>query len=259
MNPNLGQLAEWARGAGKILRSGYGKRHQINHKGRIDLVTEMDHLSEEYLLGLVRSNFPGHSIESEESGLHTGLDETRWYIDPLDGTTNYAHHIPVFCVSIAFAVGGRVQMGVVYDPMRDECFTAERGKGAFVNGTQLSVSTTGEFSHSLLATGFPYDIGSGGQDNLEQYAHFARLTQGVRRMGAAALDLCYVAAGRYDGYWELAVRPWDVAAGALLIEEAGGRVTKADGDPDYLIPPCTIASGNPLIYQKLLQDLRELA
>lgn len=259
MKPDIGQLVEWARGAGAILREGYGKQHQINHKGRIDLVTEMDHRSEEYLLGMVREHFPGHSIESEESGLHAGLDEARWYIDPLDGTTNYAHDIPMFCVSIAFAQAGRSQMGVVYDPMRDECFTVERGKGAYLNGSQIRVSSVADLSHSLLTTGFPYDIGNGAPDNLKQYAYFAHRTQGVRRMGSAALDLCYVAAGRFDGYWELTVRPWDLAAGALLVEEAGGRVSKTDGDPDYLKPPFTILAGSQPVYEQILKGLQALA
>ncbi len=258
MQPNIEMLEEWARSAGEILRAGYGKRHEINRKGRIDLVTEIDKRSEDYLLGMVRSHFPDHSIEAEESGVFAGLDEARWYIDPLDGTTNYAHDIPIFCVSIAFAQNGRVQLGVVYDPMRDECFRAERGKGATLNGSPISVSSITELSHSLLASGFPYDIASGKNDNLEQYAHFTRLTQGVRRSGSAALDLCYVAAGRCDGYWELAVESWDLAAGALIVEEAGGRITRADGEPNYLLPPHSLLSGNPAIYERILQDLRKL-
>jgi len=258
MQPTLDLLVEMARGAGAILRHGYGKQHQISRKGRIDLVTEMDHLSEAYLLEAVRSRFPSHSIDSEESGQFSGTEHACWYIDPLDGTTNYAHGIPVFSVSIAFSVGGSVRIGVVYDPMRDECFTAERGKGAHLNGEPIHVSEITEFSHSLLVTGFPYEVAPGGSDNLTHFAHFTRLSQGVRRFGSAAIDMCYVAAGRFDGYWELTIRPWDIAAGALIVEEAGGCATRINGDDRYLEPPYTVLAGNPTIHAMLLSELQNI-
>jgi myo-inositol-1(or 4)-monophosphatase len=259
MDPSLDFLVEMARGAGAILREGYGKAHTIQRKGRIDLVTEMDHRSEAYLIEAIRSRFPGHTIDSEESGLITGAEQALWLIDPLDGTTNYAHDIPQFSVSIAFASAGVVQLGVVYDPMRDDCFTAARGQGAFHNGVPLHVSDTSEFSRSLLVTGFPYEPGPNGEDNIAHFAHFTRLTQGVRRFGSAALDLCYVAAGRFDGYWELTIKAWDIAAGALMVEEAGGKVTKISGDARYLEAPHTILAGNPMIYKKLLKEMAALA
>jgi myo-inositol-1(or 4)-monophosphatase len=258
MQPSLDLLVQWAAGAGQILRDGYGKQHIINRKGRIDLVTEMDHQSEAYLLEQIRARFPSHTIDSEESGRMDGAEESCWYIDPLDGTTNYAHNIPIFSVSIAYARAGQVQMGVVYDPMRDECFTAERGKGAFCNGQQLTVSNASELSRALLVTGFPYEVAPGGQDNLAQYAHFSRLSEGVRRLGSAAIDLCYVAAGRFDGYWELTLRAWDLAAGALIVEEAGGRVSKVDGSVQYLYPPHSIVAGTPVVYEQMLRDLQKL-
>lgn len=258
MEPTLDFLIEMARDAGAILREGYGKQHQISRKGRIDLVTEMDHLSEAYLLEAVRSRFPDHSIDSEESGKMDGNEHALWFIDPLDGTTNYAHGIPVFSVSIAYSTGGRVQLGVVYDPMRDECFSAERGKGASLNGSRLHVSEIAELSSSLLVTGFPYEVSPGGSDNLAHFTHFTRLTQGVRRFGSAAIDLCYVAAGRFDGYWELTIRPWDIAAGALIVEEAGGIATRINGDDRYLEPPYTILAGNPTIHGLLLQEMKKL-
>lgn len=258
MEPSLDILETWARAAGAILREGYGKQHEISRKGRIDLVTEMDRLSEAYLLEQVRGMFPQHTIDSEESGLLPGQDHAVWYIDPLDGTTNYAHSLPIFSVSIAFAEAGQLKVGVVYDPMRDECFTAERGKGARLNGLPIHVSETAEFTQSLLVTGFPYDIAPGKPDNLAHYAHFTRLTQGVRRLGSAALDLCYVASGRFDGYWELTLKPWDLAAGALILEEAGGQVSRAHGEADYLQPPFSILAGNPVIYNLMLGEMQKL-
>jgi myo-inositol-1(or 4)-monophosphatase len=253
MEPELNQLIDWARHAGGILREGYGKRHQINHKGRIDLTTEADHASEAYLLEQIRAHFPGHTIETEESGLLSGADEKCWYVDPLDGTTNYAHSVPAFCVSLAYAVGGKMKLGVVYEPMRDETFSAAHGEGAWLNGKPVHVSETEEMVHSLLATGFPYDRYSDTRSNLAAFEYFTRASQGVRRFGAAAIDLCYVAAGRYEGYWEQTLHSWDIAAGALIVEEAGGVVTRLRGEADYLRPPCQVLAGNPAIHALLMQ------
>ena len=177
--------------------------------------------------------FPGHQIVSEEVGLVPGSAADQWYVDPLDGTVNYAHGIPIFSVSIAYARDGVVTLGVVYDPMQDELFAAERGQGAWCNGRRLQVSQVTDFQHSLLVTGFPYDAWTTQHDNLENFGRFARITQGVRRLGSAALDLCYVAAGRFDGYWELSLNPWDLAAGALIALEAGAVVTNLDGAKGY--------------------------
>ena len=181
----------------------------------------------------------------------------QWYVDPLDGTVNYAHGIPVFSVSIAYAHDGVVTLGVVYDPMRDELFAAERGRGARLNGRSLHCSQVTDLQHSLLTTGFPYDAWSTPRNNLEYYGRFVKRTQGVRRMGSAALDLCYVGAGRLDGYWELSIEPWDVAAGGLVASEAGATVSNMAGRPDYLTPPCSILAAPPGLYQKMKAVLDE--
>lgn len=257
MEPTLAYLERLAREAGAILRAGYEKEHQVNFKGVIDLVTEVDHESEAYLLGEVRRDFPGHHIFSEESGVIQGSDEHIWYIDPLDGTVNYAHNIPIFCVSIAYASGGTMKLGAVYDPLRDELFTAERGRGAFLNGRRLHVSSVTELQKSLLVTGFPYDAWNTEQDNFANFIRFGKLTQGVRRFGSAALDLCYVGAGRFDGFWELALKPWDVAAGGLVCEEAGARVTNVAGGADYISLPQSVVSAAPGIHARMLDELRK--
>lgn len=256
MQPTLSYLEGLARKSGEILRAGYDKEHQVGYKGVIDLVTEVDHQSEAFLLGEVQKDFPGHHIFSEESGIIQGSDEDIWYIDPLDGTVNYAHHIPIFCVSIAYASNGILVLGAVYDPMRDEMFTAERGHGAFLNGQPIHVSVASELQRSLLVTGFPYNAWDTPQDNFANFVKFAKLTQGVRRLGSAALDLCYVAAGRFDGFWEIALNPWDVAAGGLICEEAGARVTNIGGEADYLSPPQSVIACTPGIHARMLDELR---
>ena len=255
MGPTLSEIERLAREAGDILRDGYSKEHQVNYKGVIDLVTEVDHQSEAFLLGEVRKQFPDHHILAEESGIIQGSDEHIWYIDPLDGTVNYAHHIPIFCVSIAYAFGGGLQLGAIYDPMRDEMFSAERGRGALLNGKALHVSSVTELQKSLLVTGFPYDAWYTEQDNFANFVHFSKLTQGVRRLGSAALDLCYVAAGRFEGFWELSLKPWDVAAGGLICKEAGGWVTNVNGQDDFISPPQSVVACTPGIHERVLQEL----
>lgn len=256
MQPTLAYLENLARQAGGILRAGYNKDHQVGYKGVIDLVTEVDHESEAYLLGEVRRDFPSHHIFSEESGVIQGNEEHVWYIDPLDGTVNYAHHVPIFCVSIGYAHQGQLTLGAVYDPLRDELFTAQRGKGAYLNGARLSASAAAELQRSLLVTGFPYDTWNTPQDNFANFVKFAKLTQGVRRLGSAALDLCYVGAGRFDGFWELSLKPWDVAAGGLVCEEAGATVTNMQGEADYISPPQSILAAAPGIHARMLDELR---
>lgn len=257
MKPTLSYLESLARGAGAILREGYNKEHQVNYKGVIDLVTEADHQSETFLLGEVQRDFPGHHIFSEETGVIHGNDEHIWYIDPLDGTVNYAHHVPIFSVSIAYASRGRVDLGVVYDPLRDEMFAAERGKGASLNGKPIRVSSAETLQKSLLVTGFPYDAWNTEHDNFANFVRFAKMTQGVRRLGSAALDLCYVAGGRFDGFWELALKPWDVAAGGLICEEAGALVTNVSGGEDYISPPQSILAATPGIHAQMLRELQK--
>ena len=257
MPPTLQDLEILAKQAGVILKNGYGRRHQIASKSHaIDLVTETDRRSEEFLLESIRRRWADHTIVAEESGEHSG-NASLWYIDPLDGTVNFAHGVPIFSVSIAYAENGEVQLGVVYNPMSDECFCARRGEGAFLNGRRLHVSETAELANSLLVTGFPYDIWENPDNNLDNFARFAVRTQGVRRLGSAALDLCFVAAGRFDGYWELRLKPWDVAAGGLIAAEAGAVVTNLHGGEDYLSPPQSILAANPALHPQMLAVLHD--
>jgi myo-inositol-1(or 4)-monophosphatase len=255
ISPTLSDLEILARGAGQILRAGYGKRHQIDLKGEIDLVTEIDREAETYLLSAIQNRFPDHTIYSEESGLLPGHDSQVWYIDPLDGTVNYAHGVPIFSVSIAYAENGKVILGAVFDPMQNEFFSAERGKGAWVNGKSIRVSNTKDLNSSLLVTGFPYDIRTNPNTNLDHYANLSFLSQGVRRFGSAAIDLAYVASGRLDGFWEISIHTWDIAAGALMVEEAGGIVTDMRGGPEYLKAPPTIIATNARIHSEMVAAL----
>ena len=255
MQPTVSYIENLARQAGAILRAGYNKEHQVGYKGVIDLVTEIDHQSEKFLLGELQKDFPDHHIFSEESGVIQGNSDHIWYIDPLDGTVNYAHHIPIFCVSIAYASNSDLTLGAVYDPMRDEMFLAQRGQGTQLNGKSLHVSSVTELQRSLLVTGFPYNAWDTPQDNFGNFVRFGKLTQGVRRLGSAALDLCYVAAGRFDGFWEMSLHPWDVAAGGLICEEAGARVTDIHGGPDYISSPQSVLASTPGIYHLMLDEL----
>jgi myo-inositol-1(or 4)-monophosphatase len=257
MQPTVSYIENLARQAGVILRTGYSKEHEVNYKGVIDLVTEVDHQSEAFLLGEVQKDFPDHHIFSEESGVIQGNDEHIWYIDPLDGTVNYAHHVPLFSVSIAYAHLGVLTLGAVYDPMREEMFLAERGNGATLNGKPLRASSTTDLQRSLLVTGFPYDAWNTEQDNFANFVRFAKLSQGVRRLGSAALDLCYVASGRFDGFWELALKPWDVAAGGLICEEAGAHITNVNGENDYISPPQSVIAATPGIHARMLEELHK--
>ncbi len=256
MPPQLSDLERLARHAGEILRLGYEQEHQVSYKGVIDLVTEVDKQSEDYLLGEIKRLFPGHQIVSEEAGLISGHGGDEWLVDPLDGTVNYAHGIPVFSVSIAYVCEGQVRLGVVYDPMRDELFGAQRGQGSWLNGKPLHVSSAQELQRSLLVTGFPYDAWSNPKNNLDQFATFSKKSQGVRRLGSAAIDLCYVAAGRFDGYWELSLKPWDMAAGSLIATEAGAFVTTIQGTADILTPPCSLIASTPAIHPLMLELLQ---
>lgn len=255
MPPTLDVLEELARAAGEILRAGYERDLQVDYKGDIDPVTEVDRRSEAYLVGEIRRRFPAARFLAEESGAGGSGDDGLWYIDPLDGTVNYAHGVPIFSVSLAYAPAAEVTLGVVYDPMRDELFRAERGRGAWLNGRRLKVSSQTDLRRSLLVTGFPYDILETPRNNFDHFAHLARLTQGVRRLGSAALDLCYVAAGRFDGYWELKLSPWDLAAGGLIAAEAGALVTDLEGGPDYLAA-CSVLAAPPALHPHILTALR---
>jgi myo-inositol-1(or 4)-monophosphatase len=249
---------ELARAAGDLLRSELRGPRRIAFKGSpTNLVTEMDARAEALIVDRLLGVFPDDAILAEERGAQAGRSGRRWIIDPLDGTTNYAHGLPLFAVSIALEVGGRVQLGVVYDPSQRELFVAERGAGAFCNDVRLTVSPATTLDASLLATGFPYDIRVKDDNNLREYAAFAVRTRGVRRLGSAVLYLAWLAAGRFDGYWELRLGPWDVAAGGLMVEEAGGRLTAITGGPLDLEAPTVIAS-NGRIHDAMLAVLREI-
>jgi myo-inositol-1(or 4)-monophosphatase len=243
-----------ARDAGALLRDRLGTRIDIGHKGSINLVTDVDLASEKLIREAISTYYPRHEILAEEGGLTESASEYRWIVDPLDGTTNYAHGYPVFCVSIGLEHKGEMIIGVVYDPMRDEMFTAERGAGAALNNRPVRVSKTEDLMQSILSTGFPYDIKTSTLTNLNHWANFAMNAQALRRDGAAALDLCYVACGRFDGFWELNLSPWDTAAGALIVAEAGGRITDFAGGPFSNYKPEIVAS-NGLIHERMIEVL----
>ena len=256
MLPTQKDIVDLARQAGAILRSGFRSNIAVTSKEQdIDLVTEMDARSEAFLLSWVQERFPDHHIVTEESGEHGRNGRYSWIMDPLDGTVNYAHGIPIYSVSLAFAVDGKIQIGVVYDPMQDECFAAEKGKGATVNGVPLTPSKVDSLRKSLLVTGFPYDIWTNPVNNLEHHARFAVQTQGVRRLGSAALDICYVAAGRFDGFWELRLKIWDIAAASLIAEEAGVKVSQVDGSDEYLVYIPSLLVANPALHSQMLTVL----
>ena len=256
IDERMGLAIDLARRAGALLRDGFGHAADIRHKGVIDLVTEFDLRSERLIVDGIREAFPQDAWLAEEGGLR-GSGEARWLIDPLDGTVNFAHGVPIFAVSIAVVQAGEPVLGVIYDPLRDELFQASTGSGAFLNGDRLAVAPTVDLNESLLVTGFAYDIRTADEDNLDHYAAFALRSQGVRRLGSASLDLAYVAAGRFDGYWELSVEAWDVAAGVVLVREAGGLATRVDGGSDILGPPISVVAANARLHAEMMGVLRK--
>jgi len=217
-----------AREAGRVLREGFGQRHSIKYKGEVDIVTEVDGQAERVIEEVLLGAFPAYGMLAEEGGALAGEADARWIVDPLDGTTNYAHGLPIFCVSIAREKRGEVILGLVHDPIREETYVAERGKGASLNDEPLRVSDTDEPSQALIATGLPYDRNKM-PEVLDLFGRFAAHTRGMRMLGSTALDLCYVAAGKLDGYYERGIWAWDIAAGSLILEEAGGKVTNYRG------------------------------
>lgn len=238
-----------ARDAGAILIDRLGRALQVSNKGDIDLVTEADLASEKLIIERIKSHYPRHAILAEESGPTAGVEaergtsEWKWIIDPLDGTTNYAHGYPCFCVSIALERAGAIEVAVVYDPTRNEMFAAERGQGTNLNGRRVRVSTVDDLNSAMLCTGFPYNVRE--RPNFaREFANFTMAAQAVRRDGSAAIGLAYVACGRFDGFWEDGLKAWDVAAGVLLIEEAGGRVSDFNGGPlDIFTPKVLVSNG----------------
>lgn len=241
--------------AGKLLMEKLDQSVSVQYKGDINLVTEADKGSEKMIMEAIRQNFPDHGILSEESPAVAGSSAMRWIIDPLDGTTNYAHGYPVFCISIALEKDGTVILGVVHDPTRRDTFVAVRGEGAYLNEKKMAVSQTASLTRSLLATGFPYDIRESAENNLDYFNMMAREAQAIRRAGAAALDIAYLAAGRFDGFWELKLQPWDTAAASLLVEEAGGKITDIAGASWNLLSPNILVS-NGRIHEQMMEVFR---
>ncbi len=237
-----------AREAGAFLLEGLGNVRSIERKGGQmgNLVSEIDKGSEALIIRSIHAKHPGHDVLAEESGAHGSSSDYRWIIDPLDGTTNFLHGVPIFSVTIAVEFKGTLVAGVTFDPNRDELFTAERGAGAFLNGRKIQVTSASTLIESLMVTGFPYDLAERQDRPLEHFNNFALAAQGIRRLGSAALDLAYVAAGRFDGYWEVSLNPWDVAAGALIVEEAGGKVSNLEGGPLDISRPQIIATNGKI-------------
>lgn len=254
MNKYIRFAKETAYAAGQMLLKGASRNIRIDHKGAVNLVTEMDLKSEKMIHSAIRREFASHSILAEETHSEDTGSRYRWIVDPLDGTTNYAHRYPIWCVSIGIERDGEIVGGVIYNPNLDEMFYGWRGKGSFLNGKRLHVSRETRLSHALLVTGFPYDIRESDVDNLDNFARFYKVCQSVRRGGSAALDLAYVAAGRFDGFWELKLSPWDTAAGKLLVEEAGGHVTDFSGS-EFDIFSKEIVCANKRLHKQMLEVL----
>jgi myo-inositol-1(or 4)-monophosphatase len=247
--------AEAALKAGALQKERYGRPLDVRLKGEIDLVTDVDRACEDAIVALLRARFPTHDIVTEETHIEATGASHVWFVDPLDGTTNYAHGYPFFCASVALAREGELIAGAVYDPLKDELFTAERGAGAHCNGRRLHVSAAGDLLRSLLVTGFPYDLRDDLQHKLRLFQRFMGQARAIRRDGAAALDLAYLAAGRVDGFWEEKLQPWDMAAGVLMVEEAGGRTSRFDGSPLALRADEVLAS-NGVLHDLMLDVLR---
>lgn len=245
--------------AGEVLKRGFGSTFNIESKeGRHNLVTEYDKKVEELLVEYIRSHFPEHSFLCEEQGARGENPESiLWIIDPLDGTVNFAHNIPMFCTSIAATYKNEVIAGAVYQPITDELFVAEKDNGAYLNGSKISVSKTELLDHAILATGFPYNVHENPHHCIELFSKFAKMGTPLRRIGSAALDICYVASGRFDAFWEVSLHPWDFAAGKLILEEAGGRMTDFNNKAFRELKEGTVAVSNGLLHEQITTHLEE--
>lgn len=247
-----------ARESGKIQREYYRKRFSIRFKGDINLVTDVDIACQERIVSLIEKEFPGDEVIAEEKDNTFDGTKNRWIIDPLDGTTNYAHGYPFFCTSVAYEVAGDIVAGAVYNPVFDELFYGTKGEGAFFHNEKLSVSGIDRLKASLLSTGFPYDLPTNPSNNIGHFINFLHHAQAVRRDGSAALNLCYVACGRFEGHWELRLNPWDMAAGDLIVREAGGVVTNIAGGPfSIYASDAGIVATNGLVHRQMIDVLRE--
>jgi len=253
--------AEMAREAGAIVRSGWGRVHEPERKGRIDLVTDYDRRSEKLLLDRIAQRFPGDAVLAEESGTHSARGAksgVRWVIDPLDGTTNFAHNYPFFAVSVGVEIDGELAAGAVFDPVREELFAAARGHGATLNATPIHVSAIERVEDALLVTGFPYDVREHPERVIPAFEAFLTRAQGIRRDGSAALNCCYVACGRFDGFWEPTLSAWDTSAGTVIVREAGGRVTDYTGSA-FVPGRTSILATNARVHDAMMRVLAEIA
>lgn len=257
MEPKLEQVVSWVKEAAVMARQMRQENLQVHHKSKADLVTEADTAIEAFLIDKIHTNFPNHSIKAEESGQHDGDQVHEWFIDPIDGTLNYAHGLPQYAISVAYARKGELKLGVIANPPMQEYFYAEAGKGSWLNGKPIRVSETRELIDSMLITGFRYHLLDTPRSNLNNFIRLSHEVQAVRRLGSAALDLAYVACGRVEGFWEIDLSPWDVAAGILLIREAGGIVSPLHGKGHLLKGSVDILAANPVIFPKLQAILDE--
>jgi myo-inositol-1(or 4)-monophosphatase len=248
---------EAAKDAGKFLKQSVGKFRELERKQgeERNLVTEIDKRAEQQIIETIKKRYPHHDFLGEESGSHNTRSEYKWIIDPLDGTTNFTHGLPIFCTTIGLEYKGEVILGVTYDPNFDELFVAEKGKGARLNNRSIRVSKTGRLMESLIITGFPYDIKDNPFNAVEHFSNMLMASQAVRRLGSAAIDLAYVACGRFDGFWEVSLNPWDMAAGILLVEESGGKFTNFRGYPSNIYCPNVLAT-NGLIHNQMVEVLK---
>jgi myo-inositol-1(or 4)-monophosphatase len=257
MEPMLNVAFNAVRHASKMILKKYDRIDNLNimSKGHNDLVTEVDKSAERIIVDTLKETYPEHSFMGEEYGLSEGDPNHQWIIDPLDGTTNFIHGVPHFCISVAYKRDQKLEHGLIYDPIRQELFTATRGKGAQLNDKRIRVSTCDQLSQALIGTGFPFKQQDAFDQYLRTFAHLFPKTGGIRRAGAAALDLAYVAAGRFDGFWELSLKPWDIAAGVLMIQEAGGLVSDMHGSNDFM-ESGNIIAGNTKIFKAMLQTIK---
>lgn len=252
----LDKVIEISKIAGEIIREGFRKNFSIEYKTNLsNLVTEIDKKSEETIIDFVKKEFPTHSVLAEETGSHKAGSEYLWVIDPLDGTSNFAHGLPIFAVSIGVQKNGKTICGVVYDVMRDEIYSAEKGSGSFRNGEKLQVSSNYDIRKSMLVTGFPYNVAENPDHVFERFIEFMKNARAVRRLGSAAIDMCYVAAGVFDGFWEVSLHPWDVCAGNLIVEEAGGIITNFAGEKIDIYSKQLLAT-NKKVHEKMIEILK---
>ncbi len=254
-HPYLKTAVEAAKAAGAIQKKGFGKTHSVRFKGEINLVTEVDKACEEKIIKIITKKFPGHDLLTEESGAFNRSSEFKWIIDPLDGTTNYAHAYPCFCASIGLEHEGKMLLGVVYEPIMEQLFVGVRGHGATLNRKKIFPSKISSLNRALLSTGFSYNLRVEKNNNLDHFKNFLMHSQAIRRDGAAAIDICYVACGRFDGFWEIDLWPWDTSAASLILEEAGGKISMFDGSP-YTNYDKEIVASNGIIHEEMVKVLK---